>query len=103
MSTPGSSLDVGAYPQLYHDYASDDQARIEERKLAGGLEGDALYSDAQFPASGSSLYYNEHQPPKYAIPPAMVMWNRICAGEIEGCQDGACMTYRGVWLPGDER
>ena len=85
MAAPGSSLDVGAYPQLYHDYASDDQARIEERKLAGGLEGDALYSDASFPASGSSLYYNEHQPPKYAIPPAMVEWNRICAGEIEGC------------------
>ena len=56
MAAPGSSLDVGAYPHLYHDYASDDQARIEERKLAGGLEGDSLYVDATFPASGSSLF-----------------------------------------------
>lgn len=85
MAEPGASLDVGAFPNLYHDYASDDQARIEERKLTGALEGDALYVDASFPATGSSLYYNEFQPPKYAIPPAMVEWNRIGSGEVEGC------------------
>ena len=80
-----ASLDTGAYKDLYHDYASDDQARIEERKLVGGLEGDALYVDATFPASGSSLYYNEHQPPKYGIPAELVEWNRIGGREIEGC------------------
>ena len=80
-----ATLDVGAYKELYHDYASDDQARIEERKLVGGLEGDALYVDATFPASGSSLYYNEHQPPKYGIPAELVEWNRIGGREIEGC------------------
>ena len=80
-----ATLDVGAYKELYHDYASDDQARIEERKLVGGLEADGLYSDATFPASGSSLYYNEFQPPKYGIPAELVEWNRIGACEIEGC------------------
>lgn len=85
MASSGNALDAGAYPTLYHDYASDDAARIEERKLAGGLEGDSLYVDATFPASGSSLFYNEFQPPKYGIPADMIEWNRICNGEIADC------------------
>ena len=85
LSQLAEAADLLLAEELYHDYASDDQARIEERKLVGGLEADGLYSDATFPASGSSLYYNEFQPPKYGIPAELVEWNRIGACEIEGC------------------
>ncbi|KAH8071015.1 calcium-dependent cysteine-type endopeptidase [Aureococcus anophagefferens] len=79
-----ASLDTGAYSDLYHDAVGRPGAH-RGAQARRGLEGDALYVDATFPASGSSLYYNEHQPPKYGIPAELVEWNRIGGREIEGC------------------
>ncbi|KAJ8611383.1 hypothetical protein CTAYLR_006499 [Chrysophaeum taylorii] len=72
---------------MYRDYATDDEAKMEERKLMSALEGDAPFSDPDFPANGRSLYLNEFQPPPYAIPASLVEWNRISRKEIAGCYE----------------
>lgn len=67
-SDMAASLDTGRLPRMYQTYASDDAARTAERKLLSSLGKDELYSDPDFPASGSSLYFNENEPPQYASP-----------------------------------
>lgn len=79
------SLDVGAFPHLYHDYASDDAAKLGERKLLAPLAPGTKYEDAHFPADGTSLYYDPLHPPRYGIPPAAVTWARLSdEGTITG-------------------
>lgn len=73
-------------------YESDEEARLEERKLLGKLGRDELYCDPEFGACGRSLYLNEHQPPKYGPPSRLVEWNRVCKKEIAGCSEPV------VWL-----
>ena len=81
------------------DYESDDQARLKETEIVRGLASGTLFEDPDFPCDGSSLYRNQFQPPKGALPPAMVDWNRINSNEISEC--AAPQTFIGGQTPGD--
>ena len=80
--------DVGSLSERYFEYESDEAAKEAEAAIVAEL-GDNLYEDASFPCTGNSLYKNPNAPPKGALPPDAVEWNRINELEIVGCENPA--------------
>jgi hypothetical protein len=78
--------DTGKFSGKWNDYHSDAAARAGEKEIANTLPG-PQWEDPNFPANGDSLYKNQHAPPRGALPPDSVEWNRINQGEVTGCEN----------------
>ena len=84
-----SMIDYGIVLGTYHDYDDDTVARQRELETMEDIKGgDAEpYHDPFFPADGRSLYFDEFNPPKGALPNDNIKWCSIAAGEVPDCTD----------------
>ncbi|CAM9799098.1 unnamed protein product, partial [Choristocarpus tenellus] len=85
----------------FFDYMDDKEALEEEDAIASTLlQSGPLFHDISFPANGVSLYRTPQQPPRGAMPPALVRWGRVCHLEIRGCYSPVTFPKEGLPLCG---
>mmetsp|Transcript_61309 Transcript_61309/g.115435 ORF Transcript_61309/g.115435 Transcript_61309/m.115435 type:complete len:697 (-) Transcript_61309:7-2097(-) len=123
-----SAHDDGLYLNFYADYSTEEDRMTAEQELlysildeerSKAVAADAvsqqapeaadeeekvnmdgiMFVDPDFVAGGSSLYRNPFQPPRGAMPAAMIEWNRVSLCEIEGM---AAPALFGPGVPGTE-